>query len=423
MISRQLQPRTCSVAAVLFCSALCVTLVGLAPAGQTDKNATTHADSDEGGKQKAGAEEKAEVTLTPEAVNRYGISTGIARSQKLESHVVAPAQVSFNANAMAVVGCAVQGRVTVLNANVGDAVKKGDELLVVESAELGEAQSDYVQKRTGVVAATAAVEPAQSAYERAKSLYEGSQGITLTEVQKRGVEYQAAKNAALTAEAAVKAAQSRLRLFGMDKSAIDLLVQSGEIHPRYSVRAPLSGTVIERLVTLGELVKPDREKLLVVADMSTLWVVADVPESRIAEVKPGAKASVTAGDQALDGVVSFVGISVDPSTRSVPVRIEVKSDPALKPGMFAQVDISRSSDESVVCVPRSAIQNVEGSTAVFLPVDGKPNTFSRRMVSVGDTAGGMASIISGLNAGERVVTSGAFILKTELGKGAARDED
>jgi cobalt-zinc-cadmium efflux system membrane fusion protein len=117
-------------------------------------------------------------------------------------------------------------------------------------------------------------------------------------------------------------------------------------------------------------------------------------------------------------------VSVEPSTRSVPVRIEVKGEAALKPGMFAQATIiSTAGDEPVVTVPASAIQSVDGSTAVFLPVAGKPDTFALRMVSVGDSAGGLVSIIAGLEGSEPLVTSGAFILKAELGKAGAKDND
>ena len=419
-----------AVIAVLSGLILAMIVGGLQPAvraadaDQVKSAKDCDADVKNADKDKSASSETTEVKLTSEAIKRYGVSLGRATKQKLVSEVVAPAQVSFNTMAMAVVGCPVQGRVAELKAAVGDTVKKGDELLVVESPELGEAQSDYLQKRTGAAAAEAAVEPAKDAYERAKSLYDSSQGIALTEVQKRQVDLSTAKNAALTAQAALKAAESRLKLLGMNKEAVGKLVESGDISPSYVVRAPLAGTVTERLVTLGELVKPDREKLLVVADMTTLWVIADVPESRIAEIKPGAKASVAVGDQSVEGAVFRVGLSVDPSTRSVPVQIEVKADPALKPGMFAQAEIkTRSGDEPVVAVPSSAIQNVDGSTAVFLPVDGRPNTFTRRMVSVGDAAGDMVPIISGLEGNERIVTSGAFILKAELGKASAKDND
>ena len=378
----------------------------------------------EAAKETAAPSETSEVKLTPEAVKRYGIGFGTANKQKLRSHLIVPAHVSFATTQMAVVGCPVIGRVADVRANVGDTVAKGDELLVVESPELGEAQSDYLQKRTAVAAADAAVGPAKSSYDRAQSLYESSKGIALTEVQKRLVEFNADQNALLTTRAGMKASESKLGLLGMDKKAVQQLAESGDINPRFAVRAPLTGTITERLVTLGELVKPDREKLIVLADMTTLWVLADVPESRLAEAKLGSKTVVSVGDQTFDGTISKIGLVVDSSTRSVSVRIELKADPALKPGMFAQVDIASSfGAEAGVVVPSSAIQSVDGSTAVFLAVTGEPNTFSRRMVSIGDSAGGMVSIVSGLEGGETIVTSGTFILKAELGKASAKDND
>ena len=406
-------------------SAIMCLLFGLrAMAADAEPSAAEGKSPPTGTNDTSASESAAVVHLTPEAIRRYGVSVGRARKQKLVARVVVPAQVAFNTSAMAVVGCPVQGRVAELKAAVGDLVKQGDELLVVESPELGEAQSDYLQKLTNVAAAEAAIDPAKSGYERAKGLYESSQGIALTEVQKREVEYKTAQNTLLISRSVLKASQSRLKLLGMGKDAVDTLVRSGDIDPRYTVRAPLGGTVTERLVTLGELVKPDREKLMVVADMTTLWVVADAPESRVAEIKVGDMASAAVGDQSFDGKVSNVGVSVDPATRSVPVRIEVKAQPALKPGMFAEVTIATAAGaDAVIVVPASAIQSVDGSTAVFLSVAGKPDTFSRRMVSVGDSAGGIVSIISGLEGGEPVVTSGSFILKAELGKAGAKDND
>lgn len=372
-----------------------------------------------------------EVKLSPEAIKRYGIGTGTAKKTKLVSHVTAPARLSFNGLATAVVGSSVQGRVIDLKVAVGDVVKKGDELLVVESPELGEAQSDYLQKRTAVLAAAPAIDAAKSAYERAKSLYESSQGIALTELQKREVEYKTAQSTGLTAEAVSKTAGSKLRLLGMDPHSVEQLVKSGEINPRYTLRSPMDGTVTERFVTPGELVKPEREKLIVVVDMTTLWVLADVPEARLKEVKVGCKASVTvpaAGDQSFDGNVSKIALSVDPATRTVRVQIDLKSDPALKPGMFAVADISNrlsgdNGEETVLAVPASAVQIIDGSTTVFVPVKGEEGTFGKRLVSTGNTAGGMVSIISGLDDGERVVTAGTSILKAEVGKSSSKDND
>jgi cobalt-zinc-cadmium efflux system membrane fusion protein len=372
-----------------------------------------------------------EVKLTPEAVRRYGIRTGTAKKHKLASTFVAPARVTLNAETTAVVGSIVQGRAVELKVRVGDTVKKGDELLVVESTELGEAQSDYVQKRTIVTGATATVEPARSAAERAKALYEKSQGISLTELQKRETEFAAAQNALLTAKAAADAAMNKLLLLGMTPDAVEEMANTGKLNPLFVVRAPISGVVIERLITLGELVKPDRDKLLMLADMSTLWVMADVPEARLREVAVGGKVTISVGavgDQTYEGKVSQVGLSVDPATRTVPVRVEVKAEPLLKPGMFAQVEIASAArgergDEPALALPDGTVQTVDGNTAVFVPVKGEPNTYAARIVSVGAPVGGLVPIISGLNEGERIVTAGTFILKADLGKGSAKDED
>ena len=119
---------------------------------------------------------------------------------------------------MAHVGSPVTGRAVEIKVRVGDAVKKGDELLVVESPELGEAQSDYLQKRTAVAVATAAVEPARHAVERAKKLYEKNQGIALAEVQKREAELHGGPGRrADGARPPLDAAESKLRLLGMTR--------------------------------------------------------------------------------------------------------------------------------------------------------------------------------------------------------------
>jgi len=379
-------------------------------------------------------EESEQVRLAPEAVKRYGISFGLAKKRKITTHLVVPARVAMNTNAMAVVGCPVQGRIVDLKVTAGDVVKKGDVLMVVGSLELGEAQSDYLQKRVATESVRSLVAPNQNAYDRAKKLYEESKGIALTEVEKRQIELEAAKSAVLIAESAVKAAADKLLLMGISQAAIDQLAKSGEINPCYGVYAPIAGTVTESLVTQGELVKPDRERLVVVADLSTLWVLADVPEVRLGEVKVGSKADIrvaAAGERTFSGTVSHIGVAVDPATRTIPVRIEIKSDEVLKPGMFAQADIVSTfrdddGDESVLCVPAEAVQTVHGTTAVFLAEQGgggDPNTFTIRLISVGSSAGGFVTIFSGLDGGEKVVTTGSSILKAEVAKSDVPDDD
>ena len=375
-----------------------------------------------------------EVTLTPEAIERYGVKVQSAQLRVLTPTFVAPARVGFNTEAMAHVGSPLSGRAIELKVRLGDLVKRGDALLIVESPELGEAQNDYFQKRIAAESASPAVELAKVAWDRAKGVLEQSQGISLTEVQKREAEYKAAAAAQRAADAAVVGSENRLHLLGMTQEAVEELARTGEISPRYTVHAPIAGQVVQREVTLGELVNPDREALVVLADTSTLWVLADVPEERLHELATGAKAWVTVGVTGVrrfEGQVGFVAPLVDASTRTAQVRVEVPAAAGglliMRPGMFAQVEIeaAQAADREVapvVAVPDEAVQTVEGGPAVFVPVKGEPNTFAKRAVTVGPSVGGFVPVLAGLVEGEECVVAGSFILKAELGKGSAAHE-
>lgn len=371
-----------------------------------------------------------EVTLSAEAIQRYGIRVDLVAKHVLIATLSAPARVSFNTEAMAHVGSPLRGRVADLKVRLGDLVKKGDTMLVIESPELGEAQSDYLQKRSSAQSAGPAADLARNAYERAKGLYDKSQGIALTEVQKREAEYRGAQAALLAAQTSAMSAENKLHLLGMDQKAVDELATGGKVAPRFAITAPIAGRVVEREVTLGELVGPDREALLVLADMDTLWVLADVPESRLQDIAAGANARITVGPgggASIDGTLAFISHSIDPLTRSAQARVEVRSERLLlRPGMFARVEIETgptgAKAEAVLSVPDEAVQTVEGGTAVFVPVAGEENTFVKRPVKVGRAVGGMAPVLSGLVEGESVVVSGSFILKAELGKGSAEHE-
>ncbi|MCC6677760.1 MAG: efflux RND transporter periplasmic adaptor subunit [Phycisphaerales bacterium] len=368
-----------------------------------------------------------EVVLSAEAIERYGIKVQPARKRLLQATFHTPARVAFNAEATAHVGSPLPGRAIEIKARLGDAVKAGDVLLIVESPELGEAQAEYFQKRMMVETAAPGIELARVAWERAKGLHDQSQGISLTEVQRREAEYKAAIAAQKAAETAVIGVENRLHLLGMTQPAIEQLARTGEIDPRYTITAPIDAHVVQREVTLGEMVGPEREALMVLADTRTLWVLAEIPEARLHEVTIEATAKVTAGTNgaAHEGAVSYISPLVDPVTRTVQARIEVPAASlALRPGMFVQVELAVTDAQpgqapEVIAVPDEAVQTVEGSAAVFIPVEGEPNTFTRRAITAGKPIGGLVPVLAGLSEGERYVAAGSFILKAELGKGSA----
>jgi cobalt-zinc-cadmium efflux system membrane fusion protein len=380
------------------------------------------------------AEHADEVMLTSDAIARYGIKTQAAQLWVLRPTITAPARVGFNTEAMAHVGSPLRGRIAEVNVRVGDPVKTGQELAVIESPELGEAQADFLQRRVAVQTAGPAVDLSKVAWERAQGLYEKSQGISLTEVQRREAEHKVSIAALKAAESARTAAANRLHLLGMNHEAIEALATTGEVVPRYAIRAAIDGVVVQREVTLGELVGPDREYLMVLADATKLWVLADVPEAKLLRIHAGAKAWISvgslseAGSKRFEGAVAFISPFVDPTTRTAQVRIEVPmAELGLRPGMFAQAEIvemdpGEPSPAPVVAVPEDAIQTVEGGPSLFVPVDGEPNTYAKRAVTIGRAVGGLVPVFSGLVEGELFVSEGTFILKADLGKGAAAHE-
>lgn len=440
-------PRRITISALVavFALATLLTTVGCKKKSDGDDHgaakpaAAGHAEGDghdhgKGGHSEGEAAHADEVKLTADAVELYGIKIESAQMWALRPTIVTPARVGFNAEAMAHVGSLLRGRVVEIKVRLGQDVKKGDELCIIESPELGEAQTDLLQKRVAKDSAGPVVDLAKASWDRAKGLYDQTQGTSLTEVQRREAEYKGAVAAQRAADAAVTASENRLHLLGMSQAAVNAFLKTGEVAPRYSIHAAIDGQVVQREVTLGELVSPDREAIMVLADLSKVWVLADVPEAKLAEIAVGAKAWVKVGSsdsKPLEGQVAFISPMVDMTTRTAQVRIEVATkDLPLKPGMFAQVEIvttgvgaaAGSEPTPMIAVPDVAVQTVEGGPAIFVPVEGEPNTFAKRAVTIGKTVGGLVPIYSGLVEGERFVSAGTFILKADLGKGSAAHE-
>ncbi len=395
--------------------------------GASEGIADEHAGHDHEGHAEGEVEHHDEVTLSAEAIEKYGIVVERAARRAVERHLRVPARIAFNADAMAHVGTPVRGRVCELSARLGAEVKRGDELLVIESPELGAAQGDFLIRRSAAQNAEPQVEFLGHAVERARKLYEAAQGISLADLQRREAELHVAQAALAAAKTELAAAENRLHLLGMSQEVVARLTETGEIEPRYHVLAPIDGTVVEREVTLGHLVDPEREALLVLADLSHLWVLADVPEGRLGEVSIGTAASVvvaSAPDHSHEGRVTMIAPQIDPNTRSAQVRIEVVERHAeIRPGVFAEAELVLPAKSDglppPIVVPDEAVQTVEGRSCVFVPVADEPGTFTPIPVEVGERLDRAVVITAGLDEGQEFVAKGAFILKAELGKSSA----
>lgn len=362
-----------------------------------------------------------EVTLSPEAIGQSGIEIEPAKKSLLSGSLTIPGRVSYNAEHIAHVGTPVSGRVAETHARLGDVVKKGDALLTIDSTALGEAQSDLLQKLIQTQVAQTNLELAAALVERTKRLLE-VKAVPVAEFDKRTAELKQAEGALKSAKAAAKSVEHTLRLWGLQQADIDHLTSSSEVNPKYIVRAPFDGTVIEREVTLGEVVGPERESLIVIADTSTLWVLAEVPETRIHSVALDSAATVTVtmlDKKQLAGRVTYIAPQIDHLSRTAQVRVLVSQDhTGLKPGMFAEVELSVAGPkEQVLAVPENAIQNFEGGPVVFAAVQGEPNTFASRPVKVERAIAGMVPIRSGLSEGTPIAVTGTFVIKSEMAKG------
>jgi cobalt-zinc-cadmium efflux system membrane fusion protein len=358
-------------------------------------------------------EEPGLILLKPEAVEKAGIRVEAVSLRPFKVEYTFPAKVSVNETRLAHVGPRISGRAVEVYANLGDYVEKGRALVIIDSTEIGEAQSQYLKARTNF-------EIAEKSYARAKIILEGKV-ISTGEFQRREGEY-------LSAKTELKATEDRLHLLGMTEEEIVSIGKGHTINSKVAIYTPLSGTVIERHLTLGEVVEPIKP-LFTIADLSNLWVIADIPERDIAKIKKGQGVGVIVSaypEKVFRGKVSYISETIDPETRTVKVRAEVANPPAppfakggtgglLKPEMFATVRIATAEKENILAIPESAVQR-EGDKTIVFAVKGE-NVFEKRVVSLGPETNGFHQVLSGLEKGERIVTKGAFTLKSEGMKG------
>ena len=310
-------------------------------------------------------------------------------------------RVDFDEQRVARIGAPVTGRVMELLANPGQTVHQGQPLALLHSIELGNAQLAYVK------AAAQARLQAQNA-ERARILFEGDV-IGAAELQRREAEYAIAK-------AEQQAAADQLRVLGVSGKSLESIATSGGINSVSPVVATLAGVVVDRKVAKGQVVQP-ADDLFTVADLSRVWVVAQVPEAESSAVRVGQTVEVevpalgagTAGP--LTGKLIFVGDIVNPETRTVTVRTELENPRReLKPAMLATMLIqSRPHDRLVV--PAAAVVREDNEDFVFVAAG--ENRFRLTPVRLGPEQQGRRVVESGLQAGDRLVVEGAFHLNNE----------
>ena len=316
-----------------------------------------------------------------------------------------PGKVQYSEDRYAKVSSPLVGRVVEVRAKLGDKVAAGQVLLSLESADLGAAYSDFVK--------------AESDFQLSKRNYELANDLYETKAMSKKDLVQA-ENDFLKAQAEFRRTRERLLALRVPAEELDKPRTERLITSRFDLKSPLAGTVVERNVTVGQMVGADPTQVLyTIADLNELQVVAEVYERDLSRVSKGVAVTVTVEaypDETFSGTIVYVGDVVDPTTRTIKVRCNVTNrDLKLKPEMFAQVRLKVGSNRPVLALPKEAVIVVGGQAFVFVQAaDGR---YVRRPVVTGTMSGDTIQIREGLQSRERVVVKGALLLKGEMEKG------
>jgi cobalt-zinc-cadmium efflux system membrane fusion protein len=358
--------------------------------------------------EEAGHEEGV-VELAPEVVERLQIRSVPVVVRPLPAQLDTTGKVDYQQDRLAHVTPRLAGRVERVLADLGQAVSRGQTLAVIDSIELGRSVADTLQAR-------AQEELARQNYEREQGLY--AERIAS---EKEMLE---AKAAHLEALARLRNAEDTLRLSGVSEEQIGSLALGDPQASLLAVRAPLGGRIVEKHVTVGELVSPERN-MFTVADLAHVWIWIDVYERDLQKVhlEDDVEVEVDAfPGQVFGGKVTYLSDAVEPDTRTARARIEVENPGTrLRPGMFARVRVTDphqapedDSGASALVVPESAVQRDGDASIVFVTTS--PGRFERREVTIARRSGGLVEVRSGLSAADAVVVEGAFLLKSEASK-------
>jgi RND family efflux transporter MFP subunit len=334
------------------------------------------------------------VTIERNAAQWRTIKIGSAVAAESRWTDPAPARIVIDESKTTRVGSPFDGRVTRVDVQRGESIAKGATLFVVASPELAELRSELGK-------ALVEEQVAKVALDRTQALIDAQEepGKDLLDAQQTYAE----------AQLAVRTAKAKL-------ASLEVGGGGGD----FAVTAPRSGVVVERDVDLGQTVTPDAGGLVVVADLSTVWVIVDLFEDDVGRLSVGSKAQVTLKSlpgKTFDGTVDQVSAVVDPDRHTVPIRVRLDNpDGALRPHAFAQVRFFEPGAAAVE-VPASAVSSDGAKSYVYLATpgpNGKGDRFTRRDVTAGDERAGSVPIFSGLEVGDRVVVRGAVLLDNQI---------
>jgi cobalt-zinc-cadmium efflux system membrane fusion protein len=351
---------------------------------------------------------KLDPSLVRTAENPKGLFTiEPVKKRAAQSLLALNGEIALNESAVTHVSPRVRGSIRSIRAELGKRVKKGDVLFEIESAELGLAVGAYRKNK-----ALAALALKNAEREKSLAAQKLSPEADAVEAQMKYDEYRIE----------LESAENALAVMGLDASAIAALTADGATGKgaRLPVLAPQSGTVIQKHLDPGETVEAGKE-VLTLADLSSVWVWLSLYEQDLARLLGEAKKgpprvqvkTLAFPDRTFEGAIDLIGSALDENSRTIKVRAALKNpDALLRPGMFCAANAVFETPEKVVAVPTIALLSDEGKHFVFRQV--RDGFVLRTDVEVGRVFADSVEITSGLPEGEKIVTEGAFVCKSDV---------
>ena len=364
-----------------------------------------HGDDDHG-KEKAPRHddhgEEDVVRLDPEEIEEFGIVVGTAQPGDLATYIRLTGEVALNQDRLSHLVPRVGGVVREVRKRLGDPVRAGEVLALLESRELADAKAAYL-------AALARMELARSNFLREKRLWKKQ----ISSEQ----EYLEAKQSLAEMEIDKNAARQKLLALGLSRREIEALPdEPEEKFTEYKITAPFAGTVIGKHITLGEVLDATSTPFTI-ADLSTVWIDLRVYPKDLHKVREGLEVLIhDPGRVQQQGTISFLSPLIDEETRTTLARVVLPNKEGhWRPGHFISALVASDPVPVALLIPKSAIETVDGKTTVFVETK---EGFEPRPVKIGRTNETHVEILDGLKPGDRYVVSRAFSLKAELGKSA-----
>ena len=348
------------------------------------------------------SDNKADLTLAPEMIARIKLQYAEVKTQTITNQLRTTGTVQSNAYKETRVFPLVAGRVTAVRVQLGDVVRKGQTLATIFSTDLAQEQMEYLK-----VDANLQLHVTQS--ERYQKLAELG---AVSQQEKQEVEARLREHHAEHASH-----RQKLKLLGMTDAQIADLKDASQVKSEVNVPAPSSGVVTVRSVNTGQVVTT-ADSLFSVTDLSTVWVIANIFEKDFGAMRVGAKVSFTTPsypNRNFSGTISYLDPRVDSASRTAQIRLEVTNpNQMLKLGMFVDVALNSSGSQEAIVIPKSALQSIGNDQAVFVALGA--GQFQMRKLQLGEDAGDSVRVMSGVTAGEKIVTEGSFFLRAEMGR-------